>query len=150
MDLSWFGKPPPALDDRASDVVTDPARTRIIRTMVELFVTQGYSDLKSRLFGKSAPQVLRGSVSDHRPDIVGVWRPTSRTMLCDVVMPDVCSDPKRFDERLGLLGDTARLYGAEVHFACPAARLTRDRGTLSEWLKRRLAQHGIVAKVWEL
>lgn len=149
MDLSWFAKAPRPIDEYASDIVLDPARERLVRTMVELFTTQGYSAIKARLVGSVAPPLLQGTHRDHRPDVSGVWSPTNKPFMCDVVMPGAVDDPA-LESRLTILQSAARLYGAELHFACPNVRLKHDRGSMGEWLRRRLGRSEIIAKVWEI
>lgn len=116
-------------------VAESEERRRLLWLMAEFFKTLGYSDLKARLPGYTAPVVLSGTLEDHRPDLTCRQSNTARTpTLLEVVPVDELEDP-RMEHRWTLLSSAAKLYGAELHFAVPK---WSTLGAGDQLLKRRL------------
>jgi hypothetical protein len=80
--------------DGRDAVLRDGPRRRVLWLMVEFFRTLGYSDVKARLPGHSAPTVLNGTLEDHRPDLTCRQDDRGKTaMLLEVVLPEAVDDP---------------------------------------------------------
>src|SRR5678815_1939115 len=76
------------LPDGCDAVLRDGARQRVLWLMAEFFQTLGYSDVKARLPGHTAPTLLNGTLEDHRPDLTCRQRDSGRTpVLLEVVLP---------------------------------------------------------------
>lgn len=129
-------------------VVQDGPRRRFLWLMVEYFRTLGYSDVKARLPGHCAPNVLNGTLEDHRPDLTCRQADRRKTpMLLEVVLPETVDDPAS-ENRWSLLASAARLYAAELHFVVP--RWTR-LGSIDRRLRRRLQEMGLFPnRIWQV
>jgi len=129
-------------------IVEEGARRRFLWLMVEYFRTLGYSDVKARLPGHSAPNVLNGTLEDHRPDLTCRQADRSKTpMLLEVVLPETVDDPSS-ENRWSLLASAARLYAAELHFVVP--RWTR-LGSIDRRLRRHLREMGLYPnRIWQV
>ena len=136
------------LPDGCDAVLRDGARQRVLWLMVEFFQTLGYSDVKARLPGHTAPTVLNGTLEDHRPDLTCRQHDSGRTpVLLEVVLPESVDDPGS-ENRWSLLASAARLYAAELHFVVP--RWTK-RGSIDRRLRRRLGQMGLSpSQIWQV
>jgi hypothetical protein len=136
------GAPPEACDP----VLRDGPRRRVLLLMVEYFRTLGYSDVKARLPGHTAPSVLNGTLEDHRPDLTCRQGDRARTaVLLEVVLPAELEDPAS-ENRWSLLASAARVYSAELHFVVP--RWT-SRGSIDRPLRRRLQDmHVHPNRIW--
>jgi hypothetical protein len=134
-------------DGRAS-VLRDGPRRRFLWLMVEFFQTLGYSDVKARLPGLSTPNVLNGTIEDHRPDLTCRQGDRGKTpLLLEVVVPEAVDDPAS-ENRWSLLASAARLYSAELHFVVP--RWTR-LGSVERRLRRRLGHMGLCPnRIWQV
>jgi hypothetical protein len=64
---SWEFESEAGSADGCDAVLRDGARRRVLWLMAEYFQTLGYSDVKARLPGHTAPTVLSGTLEDHRP-----------------------------------------------------------------------------------
>jgi len=121
--------------DGCEPVLRDGPRRRVLWLMVEYFRTLGYSDLKARLPGHTAPALLNGTLEDHRPDLTCRQDDSARTpVLLEVVLPEAVEAPET-ENRWSLLASAARLYAAELHFVVP--RWTHA-GSIERSLRRRL------------
>jgi hypothetical protein len=129
-------------------VVQEGPRRRFLWLMVEYFRTLGYSDVKARLPGHSTPNVLNGTLEDHRPDLTCRQADRGKTpVLLEVVLPETVDDPAS-ENRWSLLASAARLYAAELHFVVP--RWTR-RGSVEWKLRRRLREMGLAPnRIWQV
>jgi hypothetical protein len=129
-------------------VLCDGARRRVLWLMAEYFQTIGYSDVKARLPGHTAPTVLSGTLEDHRPDLTCRQHDRGRTpVLLEVVLPDTVDEPAS-ENRWSLLASAARLYAAELHFVIP--RWTQ-RGSIDQRLRRRLGEMGLRPnRIWQV
>ena len=129
-------------------VVQEGQRRRFLWLMVEYFRTLGYSDVKARLPGHSAPNVLSGTLEDHRPDLTCRQADREKTpVLLEVVLPETVDDPAS-ENRWSLLASAARLYAAELHFVVP--RWTR-RGSVERRLRLRLREMGLAPnRIWQV
>jgi hypothetical protein len=136
------------LADGCDAVLRDGARRRVLWLMAEYFQTLGYSDVKARLPGHTAPTVLNGTLEDHRPDLTCRQRDSGRTpVLLEVVLPDTVDEPGS-ENRWSLLASAARLYSAELHFVIP--RWTQ-RGSIDRRLRRRLGEMGLCPnRIWQV
>jgi len=129
-------------------IVQDGPRRRFLWLMVEYFRTLGYSDVKARLPGHSCPNVLNGTIEDHRPDLTCRQADRGKTpVLLEVVLPETVDDPAS-ENRWSLLASAARLYAAELHFVVP--RWTR-LGSIDRRLRRRLREMGLCPnRIWQV
>ena len=134
--------------DGCDAVLADGARRRVLWLMAEYFRTIGYSDVKARLPGHTAPTVLNGTLEDHRPDLTCRQHDSGRTpVLLEVVLPDTVDEPDS-ENRWSLLASAARLYAAELHFVIP--RWTQ-RGSIDRRLRRRLGEMGLRPnRIWQV
>jgi hypothetical protein len=134
--------------DGRDAVLRDGPRRRVLWLMVEFFRTLGYSDVKARLPGHSAPTVLNGTLEDHRPDLTCRQDDRGKTaMLLEVVLPETVDDPDT-ENRWSLLASAARLYAAELHFVVP--RWTRQ-GSVERRLRHRLRDLGLHPnRIWSV
>ena len=144
----WETKSRGGLVDGREPVLGDGQRRRFLWLMVEYFRTLGYSDVKARLPGHSAPNVLNGTIEDHRPDLTCRQGDRARTpVLLEVVLPDTVDDPGS-ENRWSLLASAARLYAAELHFVVP--RWTR-LGNIERRLRGRLRDMGLRPnRIWQV
>jgi len=129
-------------------VLREGPRRRVLWLMVEYFRTLGYSDVKARLPGHTAPAVLNGTLEDHRPDLTCRQADRGRTpVLLEVVLPTELVDPGS-ENRWSLLASAARLYAAELHFVVP--RWT-SRGGIDRPLRRRLRDMDVRPnQIWQV
>ncbi len=129
-------------------VLRDGPRRRVLWLMVEYFRTLGYSDVKARLPGHTAPAVLNGTLEDHRPDLTCRQGDTARTpVLLEVVLPEEV-EAAASENRWSLLASAARLYSAELHFVVP--RWTA-RGSIDLRLRRRLRDMDVQpSRIWQV
>ncbi|HEY3586850.1 MAG TPA: hypothetical protein VGK85_06850 [Myxococcaceae bacterium] len=129
-------------------IVQDGARRRFLWLMAEYFRTLGCSDVKARLPGHCAPNVLNGTLEDHRPDLTCRQADRGKTpMLLEVVLPEMVDDPAS-ENRWSLLASAARLYAAELHFVVP--RWTR-LGSIDRRLRCRLREMGLFPnRIWQV
>src|SRR5215469_4298744 len=134
--------------DGREPVLRDGPRRRFLWLMVEYFKTLGYSDVKARLPGHSSPNLLMGTLEDHRPDLTCRQGNQGRTpLLLEVVLPETVDDPAS-ENRWSLLGSAARLYAAELHFVVP--RWTR-LGSIERRLRGRLRDMGLSPnRIWQV
>jgi hypothetical protein len=134
--------------DGCDAVLCDGARRRVLWLMAEYFQTIGYSDVKARLPGHTAPTVLSGTLEDHRPDLTCRQHDRGHTpVLLEVVLPDTVDEPAS-ENRWSLLASAARLYAAELHFVIP--RWTQ-RGSIDQRLRRRLGEMGLRPnRIWQV
>jgi hypothetical protein len=134
--------------DGCDAVLCDGSRRRVLWLMAEYFQTIGYSDVKARLPGHTAPTVLSGTLEDHRPDLTCRQHDSGRTpVLLEVVLPDTVDEPAS-ENRWSLLASAARLYAAELHFVIP--RWTQ-RGSIDQRLRRRLGEMGLRPnRIWQV
>ncbi len=131
LETETEGAPPQA----CAPVLGEGPRRHLLWLMAEFFRTLGYSDVKARLPGHTAPAVLNGTLEDQRPDMTCRQGDRARTpVLLEVVLPSELDDPAN-DSRWSLLASAARLYSAELHFVVP--RWT-SRGGIDRRLRRRL------------
>ena len=144
----WETKSRGGLVDGRESVLGDGQRRRFLWLMVEYFRTLGYSDVKARLPGHSTPNVLNGTIEDHRPDLTCRQGDRARTpVLLEVVLPDTVDDPGS-ENRWSLLASAARLYAAELHFVVP--RWTR-LGNIERRLRGRLRDMGLHPnRIWQV
>ena len=145
------------LDDSTSDVnssqegceaiVGDADRRRLLWLMAEYFRTVGYSDIKARLPGYTPPQVLSGTLENHRPDFTCRQADSGKTpIILEIVTKNTVRDP-RAENRWSLLSSAAKLYNAELHFVVP--RWDPSDGAIDPVLKRRLQRMELTAnRVW--
>jgi hypothetical protein len=116
-------------------VLHDGPRRNVLWLMAEFFRTIGYSEVKARLPGHLAPEMLNGTLEDHRPDLTCRQRDRARTpVFLEVVLGEELEQPGA-ENRWSLLASAARLYSAELHFVVP--RWT-SRGSIERRLRRRL------------
>ncbi|HEY1905168.1 MAG TPA: hypothetical protein VGG91_03955 [Myxococcaceae bacterium] len=129
-------------------VLHDGPRRRVLWLMAEYFRTLGYSDVKARLPGHTAPSVLSGTLEDHRPDLTCRQGDSHHTpVLLEVVLPETL-EADGFENRWSLLASAARLYAAELHFVVP--RWT-SRGSIERGLRRRLRDMDVQPKrIWQV
>jgi len=134
--------------DGRDPILREGPRRRVLWLMVEYFRTLGYSDVKARLPGHSAPNVLNGTIEDHRPDLTCRQDDRGKTaMLLEVVLPETVDDPAS-ENRWSLLASAARLYAAELHFVVP--RWTRV-GSVERRLRNRLQNMGLrPSRIWQV
>ncbi|HUM13305.1 MAG TPA: hypothetical protein VLT82_20320 [Myxococcaceae bacterium] len=131
----WESEAEGTLPAACEPVLRDGPRRRVLWLMVEYFRTLGYSDVKARLPGHTAPAVLSGTLEDHRPDLTCRQGDRARTpVLLEVVLHGELEDPGS-ENRWSLLASAARLYSAELHFVVP--RWTSG-GSIALSLRRRL------------
>ncbi|HEY1416807.1 MAG TPA: hypothetical protein VGF41_02845 [Myxococcaceae bacterium] len=129
-------------------VLHDGPRRRVLWLMAEYFRTLGYSDVKARLPGHTAPSVLSGTLEDHRPDLTCRQADSHHTpVLLEVVLPETL-ETHGLENRWSLLASAARLYAAELHFVVP--RWT-SRGNIERGLRRRLRDMDVQPKrIWQV
>jgi len=127
-------------------VVTDAQHRQLLWLMAEFFRTVGCTDLRARLPGFTPPQVLSGTLEDHRPDLICRQTNQARTaLILEVVPPHELESPLQ-EHRWTLLSSAAKLYGAELHFAVPR---WSQLGAPDQLLRRRLQRMEIVTqRVW--
>jgi hypothetical protein len=127
-------------------VAGDEERRRLLWLMAEFFRTVGYTEIKARLPGYTAPQVLSGTLEDHRPDLTCRQSNQARTALILEVVPAHELDIAQLEHRWTLLASAAKLYTAELHFATPR---WGPAGACDQLLRKRLSRMEITAqKVW--
>jgi len=132
---------------RACSAVVDRGERRdLLWLMAEFFRTVGYTDLKARLPGHAPPEVLQGTLEDHRPDCTCRQDDTEQTaILLEVVTPQEVEEPGR-DHRWSLLASAAHLYSAELHFVVPQ---WSERGSIEPLLRRRLSTMDVrPSRIW--
>lgn len=114
--------------------------------MAEFFKTIGCTEIRARLPGFNAPDLLVGTLEDHRPDCTCLQPDSARTpLILDVVTPELASDSS-LAHRWSLLSSAAKLYQAELHFVVPR---WEPRGPVNRVLRRRLASLEIFPnKIW--
>jgi hypothetical protein len=129
-------------------VVGDGPRRRVLWLMAEYFRTLGYSDVKARLPGHTAPAVLSGTLEDHRPDLTCRQADSARTpVLLEVVLPETL-EARGAENRWSLLASAARLYAAELHFVVPR---WSARGSIDPRLRRRLRDMDVQPRrIWQV
>ena len=134
--------------DGREAVLGDGPRRRLLWLMVEYFRTLGYSDVKARLPGHATPNVLNGTLEDHRPDLTCRQGDRRKTpVLLEVVLPETVDDPAS-ENRWSLLASAARLHAAELHFVIP--RWTR-LGSIDRRLRRHLREMGLSPnRIWQV
>jgi hypothetical protein len=133
-------------DQACSPVVERGSRRDLLWLMAEFFRTIGYTDLKARLPGHAPPEVLVGTLEDHRPDCTCRQDDSEQTpILLEVVTPQEVDQPGR-DHRWSLLASAAHLYSAELHFVVPQ---WSERGSIEPLLRRRLATMDVhPSRIW--
>jgi len=116
-------------------VLHDGPRRNVLWLMAEFFRTLGYSDVKARLPGHLAPEMLMGTLEDHRPDLTCRQHDSARTpVFLEVVIGEEL-ERQGAENRWSLLASAARLYSAELHFVVPS---WTPRGSVERRLRRRL------------
>lgn len=114
--------------------------------MAEYFRTIGCTEIRARLPGYTPPQVLSGTLEDHRPDLTCRQANQAKTALILEVVPPSELDAPALEHRWTLLSSAAKLYGAELHFAVPR---WCELGAPDQLLRRRLQRMEIVTqKIW--
>ena len=133
-------------DQACSPVVERGERRDLLWLMAEFFRTIGYTDLKARLPGHAPPEVLLGTLEDHRPDCTCRQDDAEHTpILVEVVTPQEVDEPRR-DQRWSLLASAAQLYSAELHFVVPQ---WSERGSIEPLLRRRLSTMNVrPSRIW--
>lgn len=126
--------------------VEEDEHRRLVWLMAEFFQTVGFTELKARLPGFSTPELLAGTIENHRPDLTCFQNDAGQTrLIAEIVTPRSFWRPE-IENRWSLLGSAARLYGAELHFV---VRAWRRGGPLEGPLKLRLAQIDLSAQhIW--
>jgi hypothetical protein len=135
--------------DRSCSAMVEGGEHRdLLWLMAEFFRTVGYTDLKARLPGHAAPEVLMGTLEDHRPDCTCRQDDTEQTpILLEVVTPKEVDEPGR-DHRWSLLASAAHLYSAELHFVVPQ---WSERGSIEPLLRRRLSGIDVhPSRIWSV
>lgn len=129
-----------ARDYTAARVVNDSWREILIASMAETFLALGYHKVRARVEPYAVPEVLRGTVSSIRPDVVAQYK-NRKLALCECVSPDEIDADNT--ERWSLILSAPRALGgaAEVHFAVNEILLKRRAGPehVAEVLARKLA-----------
>src|SRR6266496_3883856 len=116
-------------------VVDDRQRRGMLRLMVEYFEVVGATEIAARLPGYTPPEIMPGTLENHRPDLICRQSDKGHTMIIlEVVTEILVKDPKS-KNRWSLLSSASKLYQAELHFVVPA--LIDGRAGDAE-LKRRL------------
>src|SRR5262249_39717436 len=73
--------------EACNPVLHDGPRRNVLWLMAEYFRTLGYSDVKARLPGHMAPEMLNGTLEDHRPDLTCRQHDKARTpVFLEVVL----------------------------------------------------------------
>ena len=127
-------------------VVADEQRRKLLWLMAEFFRTIGCSDLRARLPGYTPPQILSGTLEDHRPDLTCRQANHARTALILEVVPPSELELPELEHRWTLLSSAAKLYGAELHFVVPR---WSTQGPPDQLLRRRLQRMEIVTqRIW--
>jgi hypothetical protein len=117
-------------------VLHDGPRRNVLWLMAEYFRTLGFSNVKARLPGHMAPEMLNGTLEDHRPDLTCRQHDRGRTpVFLEVVVGEELDEPGT-ENRWSLLASAARLYSAELHFVVPR---WSTRGSIDRRLRRRLS-----------
>jgi hypothetical protein len=114
--------------------------------MAEYFKTLGCTEIRARLPGFTAPDLLVGTLEDHRPDCTCRQPDSAQTpLILDVVTPELAADSS-VQHRWSLFSSAARLYKAELHFVVPR---WAPAGAVNNVLRRRLATLEIVPNyIW--
>jgi hypothetical protein len=127
-------------------VVAEGARRQLLWLMAEYFRTIGGTEIRARLPGYEPPQVLSGTLEDHRPDLTCRQSNRAQTPLLLEVVPPHEVDSLAVEHRWTLLASAAKLYNAELHFAVPR---WSSLGPADQLLKRRLQRMEIATqRVW--
>ena len=127
-------------------VVADEPKRQLLWLMAEFFRTVGGTEIKARLPGYPPPQVLSGTLEDHRPDLTCRQGNHAKTALILEVVPPSELELPLLEHRWTLLSSAAKLYGAELHFAVPR---WSSLGASDQILRRRLARMEILTqRIW--
>ena len=140
----------PAL--RAPDLVSAElntavgARTQVlVETMVEVLERSGYRELRADVTGRSAPEVVRGTVRSHRPSVAAVGGGCA--VLVDVFVPSETS-PEEQLSRWHLFSSAAEQVGGEFHVVVPS---TLEGIAGRAWTRRLAEATGMsIHRVWEI
>lgn len=135
-----------APEEGGDAVVTEGDRRRLVWLMAEYFRTVGFSDIKARIPGFTPPEVLSGTLEDHRPDLTCRQSDSGHTpIVLEGVTPEGMARPG-VESRWSLLASAARLYRAELHFVVPKWSAS---GGLEGPLRRRLAGMAVIPnRIW--
>lgn len=127
-------------------VVADESRRQLLWLMAEYFRTIGCTEIRARLPGFTAPQVLSGTLEDHRPDLTCRQANQARTALILEVVPPHEVEAAILEHRWTLLSSAAKLYSAELHFAVPR---WSELGAPDQLLRKRLQRMEITTqRIW--
>lgn len=127
-------------------------RIMYIETMAELLAHTGHTDIKARSPDRTPPDVIKGQLEDHRPDLT-CRQPSRRktALILDTVFPaDVIDD--RLVNRLSLLASAAMHFKADLQFIIPTATCKHNHKTVRENLLILFREVGIdpsYIKIWE-
>ncbi len=114
--------------------------------MAEFFRTVSCTEIKARLPGYPPPQVLSGTLEDHRPDLTCRQGNRARTALILEVVPYEEVEATHLEHRWTLLSSAAKLYSAELHFVVPR---WSPLGPTDQILRRRLQRMEILSHhIW--
>ena len=114
--------------------------------MAEYFRTIGCTEIRARLPGYTPPQILSGTLEDHRPDLTCRQSNQAKTALILEVVPPHELDSPILEHRWTLLSSAAKLYSAELHFAVPR---WSTMGAPDQMLRRRLGRMEILTqRIW--
>jgi hypothetical protein len=103
-----------AKEQNTNPVIFDEARARAVLSLVPFFEVMGATQIRARVLGHEAPEVIKGTVEPHRPDLTLVQGNRERTgMLVEVLL-----NPEELDDnRISLFGSAASSYGWDFVFA---------------------------------
>jgi hypothetical protein len=140
-----------AAEPRARAGVCEPntavgAQTHALaETMLEVFERSGYRDVRADVAGRTAPDVVRGTIRSHRPSLTAVAG--GCPVLLDVFIPQE-TEPEEQLSRWHLFASAAQQIGGEFHVVVPS-RIDGQSGR--SWAGRFAEATGLaIHKVWEV
>lgn len=94
-------------------VVIEPDRVHALTLAIALFEATGATNIRARLDGYKAPEVISGTLESHRPDLAISQSNALKTgMLLDVVL-----DPRTLNRnRIHLFQSAAQAFNADLGF----------------------------------
>lgn len=122
-----------------------PKTRAVTETMSEVLALSGYESVHADVEGRPVPELVRGTVRSHRPNLSAVGG--GLPVLFDVYFPGE-SDPEEQLSRWQLFASAAVQTGGEFHVVVPAW-IEGAPGRL--WARRVADATGIaVTKIWEI
>jgi hypothetical protein len=117
----------------------------LVETMVEVLERSGYVEVHADVAGRTAPELVRGTVRSHRPSLAAVAGGCA--VLVDVFVPSEMA-PEEQLSRWHLFSSAAEQVGGEFHVVVPS---TLEGVAGRAWTRRLAEAMGMsIHQVWEI